>query len=186
MEGLTLNDLKNKTVIDINGKVYGHVADILFDMQNLLIAGFVIHGGKIEEIFERFKIKADNDPFFTFDDIDRVANHSIFLNCDFRDLRTKQQAMGKDKISLFSVLMNESIFDKNNNIIAKIVDIKFLKGDTYEFILGGRDFENLLKRNECNLDLQYRVNQFDIEAINEKIRILLSAKELETKMLLPV
>lgn len=187
MEGLSLQDLKNKTVIDINGKVYGNIGDILFDLNNLLIAGFVIHGSKAEEWLERFKLKSENDPYFTFAQIDRVADHSIFLNCDFNELRNVSQALGsKDKLQLFSTLMDEPLFDQNNNVIAKIQDINFRKGDTFEFVLGGKEFQNLLNRNDCAMDLIYTVNQFEIEALDSKLRILLSAKDLETKMKMQV
>lgn len=161
MTQIMLSKLRTKSVIDITGKIYGKISDIILTRENLSLVGYVLTGGKLEEVLERFKIKKDQDPVVLATDIEKTAENAIFLSKSIDSLSDKEVFAVKDYIFL-SELLDMQIFDFNANVVAEIMDVVVVKGDVLAFVLGGSIFNELLQRNGCSSSLVYFVRNMDI------------------------
>jgi len=162
MAQVMLSELKTKSVIDVTGKVYGKISDVVLTRDNLSLVGYVLAGGKLEELFERFKIRKDQDPVVLATDIEKTAENAIFLSKSIDSLSDKEVFAVKEYIFL-SELLDMQMFDFNANAIARIMDVVIVKGDVLAFVLGGPVFDELLQRNGCSSSLVYFVRNMDMK-----------------------
>ncbi len=161
MGQVMLSELRSKSIIDVTGKVYGRISDVILTRDSLSLVGYVLSGNKVEELLEKFKIRKDRDPVVMVTDIEKTVENAIFLSRSIDSLQEKEVFMVKEYIFL-SELLNMEIFDFNANSIAEIVDVILIKGDVLAFLLGGNVFQNLLVRNGCSTSMVYFVRNTDI------------------------
>ncbi len=161
MGQVMLSEIRSKSVIDVTGKVYGKISDVILTRDSLSLVGYVLSGSKVEELLEKFKIRKENDPVVLVTDIEKTAENAIFLTKSIGSLPDKEVFQIKDYIFL-SELLNIQIYDFNANSIAEIVDVVVIKGDVLAFLLGGNVFSDLLSRNGCSSSLVYFVRNSDI------------------------
>ena len=140
------SDMKNKDIVDTNDDIIGRVIDFHFLLQDrkFLFKSIVMGGSRVEEFLERIGAKADIDPFFSLDLIDRYENGKLYLNVPYEKL-SEPVKMGKDE-KLLSDLGKFKVIDLDGNNIGKIRDVIFDEKARPWFIVEGGFFEETFEK----------------------------------------
>ena len=166
------SDMKNKDIVDSNDDTIGRVIDFHFILQDrkFLFKSIVMGGSRIEEFLERIGAKADIDPFFSLDLIDRYETGKLYLNVPYEKL-SEPVKMGKDE-KLLSDLGKYKVIDLDGNNIGKIRDVIFDEKARPWFIVEGGFFEETFEKLGIRPDIDPLVPpEFIDEITKDKIKL---------------
>jgi len=178
---MKFSEMKNKDVIDSTGKRVGRLIDFHFNWEagKVQLKSIVLGGSKIEEFLESIRVKADIDPFFSLDVVDRFEDGKLHLSVEYKKL-SKPVKLGTKEMRL-SDLSKLKIIDADGNKIGNIIDAWFDANGRVQFIIGGGFFEELFERFHIKPDIDLIVTQEFIKEISsDKINLKLTKYQLES------
>lgn len=150
---VTFSDLKNKEIVDSNDETIGRVIDFHFVLQDrkIIFTSIVMGGSRIEEFLERIGAKADIDPFFSLDLIDRYENGKLYLNIPYEKL-TEPVKMGENE-KLLSDIGKLAVIDPDGNNLGKTRDVVFDEKARPWFRVEGGFFEETFEKLGIRADI---------------------------------
>lgn len=173
--------MKNKDILDSKGQKIGRVIDFHFLYENgkVELKSIVMGGGRIEEFLESIGLRADIDPFFPLEVIDRFENDQLHLKVEYEKL-TEPVKLGPNEMRL-STLSKRKIIDLDKNNIGNIIDVVFDEKGSPWFVVGGGFFEEFSERIGIRPDIDLLVPQTYVTNItDEAINIKYSKMQLST------
>ncbi len=178
---IKFSEMKNKDILDNKGQKIGRVIDFhfLYEGGKVNLKSIVMGGGRIEEFLESVGLRADIDPFFPLEVIDRFENNQLHLKVEYEKL-TKPVELGPNEMRL-STLSKRKIIDLDNNNIGNIIDVVFDEKGSPWFVVGGGFFEEFSERIGIRPDIDLLVPQTYVTNITEEaINIKYSKMQLST------
>lgn len=153
------SEMKNKAILDQKGQKIGRVVDFhfKFDAGKIELKSIVMGGGRIEEFLESVGLRADIDPFFAINQVDRFEDDQLYLNVEYEKL-DKPVELGKNEMR-FTDLCKCTIIDSDTNKIGKINDVVFDEKSRPWFVIGGGFFEEFSERVGLRPDIDLLVPQ---------------------------
>ncbi|MFW9935789.1 MAG: PRC-barrel domain-containing protein, partial [Candidatus Thorarchaeota archaeon] len=170
---IRFSEMKNKDILDSKGQKIGRVIDFhfLYEDAEVKLKSIVMGGSRIEEFLESVGLRADIDPFFPLEVIDRFENDHLHLKVEYKKL-TEPVKLGPKEIRL-STLSKRKIIDLDKNNIGNIIDVVFDEKGNLWFVVGGGFFEEFSERIGIRPDIDFLVPQdfvtnISADAINIK------------------
>lgn len=178
------SDVKNKDVVDSNGKKIGNVSDLIFHLQGtrLIPRSLVLGGGRIEEFLESIGVRPDYDPVFNIEIIDAVEDDRIILCANREKLNSTLDPgiFDEDDIKL-SDLSKLRIIDADGFKVGNVIDVWFDTDDEVYLVLGGGFFKEILERLHAQPDIDLLASYKEIESItNEEIKLKWTKFQLDS------
>ena len=102
--------MKNKDILDNKGQKIGRVIDFhfLYEDGKVKLKSIVMGGGRVEEFLESVGLRADIDPFFPLEVIDRFENDQLHLKVEYEKL-TKPVELGPTEMRLSTLSKRKSL-----------------------------------------------------------------------------
>jgi sporulation protein YlmC with PRC-barrel domain len=145
------SDLKEYSVLDINGNNLGSVGDALFQIDSGMIKlhSLILYGGWIEEKLEDIKLQENIDPIIPIEVIikEDPESQTFTINLEKNNVKatTKEWKIPSGLLQ-FSQMKKVPIYDKNGITVGSIIDIFFHANHWHKLIIGGNWLDKFLKK----------------------------------------
>ncbi len=170
------SDMKNKDIVDSNGETIGRVIDFHFELKDgkVIFKSIVMGGSRIEEFLERIGAKANIDPFFPLEVVDRYEPGKLHLKIPYEKLSEPVKIGQNEK--LLSQLGKYSVVDCDGNTLGKFRDVIFDEKARPWFVVEGGFFEENFEKLGIRADIDPLVPPEFIDKITDKKIILKHTK----------
>jgi sporulation protein YlmC with PRC-barrel domain len=171
--------IKNKKILDNEGKNVGRVIDAVFD-DKLELTKLVIGGSRLEEWLEDRGLRQDIDPLVPIETITQVGEQ-ITLSIDQSKLKTTLDVEGiAGNEKKFSQIMEYLILDANQKNIGKLGSFCINTDQSVEFIIYGDNLNPELSRLHAKAGLLYAFTKNEIRSVEaDRVTLSKSLKDIE-------
>lgn len=176
------NGIKNKQIIDSEGKKVGRIIDAVFN-DKLELTKFVIGGSRLEEWLENRGLRPDIDPLVPISTITKVAD-KIHLSVNQDTLKTTIDKEGfAENERKFSQITNYPILDSAKENVGLMKSFCINPDQSIEFVIFGDDLNPRLLEKHTITGLLYAfTNKEMVSNEGNQFRLSTSLDEIEHRL----
>ena len=176
---LCCNEMKNKDVLDSNGKKIGHIGDLTFTFDgDLKISHFMLAGPIWETVLETLHLKKEHNLVFDTSIIQKIDRH-IHLTLSAEELASiKDETLIPDEEIRFSKMEKLNITDKNQVKVGHAIDVDIDTDGCASIIAGGSFIEEKLEAIGLKDDVDIIIPCNVITTIGDSIELSVPKEEL--------
>ncbi|MCK5239848.1 MAG: PRC-barrel domain-containing protein, partial [Candidatus Thorarchaeota archaeon] len=173
------NEMKNKDVLDSNGKKIGHIGDLTFTFDgDLKLSHFILAGPLWETILETLHLKEDHNQVYDTSIIRKIDRH-IHLTQSAEELASiKDETLIPDEEIRFSKMEKLNITDKNQVKVGHAIDVDIDNDGCASIIAGGSFIEEKLEAIGLKDDVDIIIPCSVIKTIGDTIELSVPKEEL--------
>ncbi len=173
------NEMKNKDVLDSNGKKIGRIGDLTFTFDgDLKISHFMLAGPVWETFLENLHLRKNHNRVFDTSIIQKIDRH-IHLTLSAEELASiKDETSIPDEEIRFSKMEKLNITDKNQVKVGHAIDVDIGTDGCASIIAGGSFIEEKLEAIGLKDDVDIIIPCSVITTIGDSIELSVLKEEL--------
>jgi len=177
-------DLHKYEVFDSNNVKIGNIIDIVLRAEDCSMTKIILGGSMLEELKEKFKLKADDDPIVPVDLISRQDGKKLYLSVSSNELPNKLQegaiALGESQFSKFK---KTPVISKDGEKLGQIIDGILHSDNKVSFILGDSPLTEFAERIGLTPDVDLLVpNQYIAGYKGDSLQLSVEREDLITTL----